>query len=120
MLLRACASRRMKNSSGDPLSFRPCHMTQVDLSQTALITNVFNKKGKKKASKLDFYYQKLVIKATEKPLYTFLEMVGESGGYVGILLGFSILDLLLMFSRRMEILYDTVLEDMKLKYIPKF
>ena len=52
------------------------------------------------------YYSRLINQHQEKYLYLFTEMVGESGGYVGVFVGASLLDLAKLGKIYLEVWYE--------------
>ena len=48
-----------------------------------------------KYSRIYVYFPQRVVLSTEGFVYEFTELIGEVGGYIGMLLGFSIMDLAL-------------------------
>ena len=65
----------------------PCHFLSVQLP-------VLGNPPRNEGNNVNaiFFYSRLVSQSREEELFPFTEMVAESGGYIGVILGFSVLD----------------------------
>ena len=87
-------------------SEKPCHI--ISIKSGVLGTQEWDLNPD-----LTVFYSRLINQHHEKELYHFTEMVGESGGYVGVILGYSFLDVSALGKMALERFYLRMREGIK-------
>ena len=96
---------RVTNQMNDCLP--PCHQLLVDVGAKEITEMKDNK-----TSTVLFYFPPRLLKSTEHYLYTILTMLAEIGGYMGLLLGYSLFN----FATLVNELLDVHIEKEKEKH----
>ena len=87
---------------------RSCQYQNINLARYNEDTYVYSFFGDDSSKTLEVTFQKYVKLSVARPAYTFLELIAEVGGYVGLFLGVSINQLFNLLSNLSIVLYSII------------